>query len=73
MMTLFAALLQLFLLLQEFFPNNWLRQAALDQARTKHVMLFDIDLIPSKSLYKNLLAIRNDYTNVKKVILCIFD
>ena len=52
---------------QEFFPNNWLRQIALDQARTKHVLLFDIDLIPSKSLYPNLLAIKENYIKIKKV------
>ena len=50
---------------------NWLRQAALDQARTKHVMLFDIDLIPSKSLYTNLLAMRNKFQNTRKVHICV--
>ena len=55
------------LFLQEFMPINWMRQVAVNQTRTRFVALFDVDLVPSLSLYDNLLKLRKNYTNVKRV------
>ncbi|CAB9499114.1 xylosyl- and glucuronyltransferase 2 [Seminavis robusta] len=41
--------------LRKKYPVNILRNMALRQARTSHALYIDIDLIPSKDLYENIL------------------
>lgn len=44
-------------LLQELYPVNQLRNLALENVRTSHVLLTDIDFIPSKELYSSSLRL----------------
>ena len=43
-----------FLIFQQYYPINYLRNVALEQANTDYVFLADIDFLPMVDLYDHL-------------------
>lgn len=47
------------------YPNNLLRNVAIDAGQTRYVLLLDIDMIPSKKLHQQFTTMINDVNNYK--------